>query len=135
LEGFTSFLDARFYAFQSKIGVAPIASEESVMAKKDLGTALITGASSGIGAIYADRLAHRGYNLILVARNQERLEALASRLRKETNKSIEIVKADLGKKEDLARVEEILRTKRGITMLGEQRRLRGDGPSPAVRCR
>ena len=87
------------------------------MAKKDLGIALTTGASSGIGAIYADRLAHRGYDLILVARNQERLEALASRLRKETNKSVEVVRADLGNKEDLARVEEILKTRQGITML------------------
>jgi uncharacterized protein len=87
------------------------------MAKKDLGTALITGASSGIGAIYADRLARRGYDLILAARNQERLETLASKLRKETSKSVDIVKADLGKKEDLARVEEILKTRPGITML------------------
>jgi short-subunit dehydrogenase len=87
------------------------------MAKKSLGIALITGASSGIGAIYADRLARRGFDLILVARNQERLETLASRLRKETSKSVEIVKADLGKKEDLARVVEILKTRQGITML------------------
>jgi short-subunit dehydrogenase len=81
------------------------------------GTALITGASSGIGAIYADRLARRGYDLILVARNRERLEGLANRLTTETGRSIEIVTADLGSKADLARVETVLRTDASITML------------------
>jgi short-subunit dehydrogenase len=81
------------------------------------GTALITGASSGIGAVYADRLARLGYDLILVARNRDRLQGLASRLTTETGRSIEIVTADLGRKADLARVETVLRTDASITML------------------
>ena len=81
------------------------------------GTALITGASSGIGAIYADRLARRGYNLILVARNRERLDKLARRLADETGQTIEVIAADLGDKSDLARVESVLRTDSSITLL------------------
>ncbi|RUZ86152.1 SDR family NAD(P)-dependent oxidoreductase, partial [Mesorhizobium sp. M7A.F.Ca.CA.001.14.1.1] len=59
------------------------------------GTAVVTGASSGIGAIYADRLARRGYDLILVARNRERLDELAGRLIGQTGRTIEILPADL----------------------------------------
>jgi len=81
------------------------------------GTALITGASSGIGAIYADRLARRGHDLILVARNRQRLNALAERLTNDTNRSVEIVVADLNKKHDLARIEKTLRTNESITTL------------------
>ena len=81
------------------------------------GTALITGASTGIGAIYADRLARRGYDLILVARNRERLDALASRLIDETGRHIDVVAADLNDKNDLGRVEQLLRTDSRITML------------------
>ena len=81
------------------------------------GTALITGASAGIGAIYADRLAKRGYDLILVARNQSRLAALAQRLKEQTGRSVEMIAADLSNKTDLARIETTLRTNASITLL------------------
>jgi short-subunit dehydrogenase len=84
---------------------------------KTKGTALITGASAGIGAIYADRLAKRGYDLILVARNQSRLAALAKRLKNETGRSIETIAGDLSDKADLARIETVLRTDASITLL------------------
>lgn len=82
-----------------------------------LGTAVITGASAGIGAIYADRLARRGYDLILVARNRERLDALARKLSDETGRAVQVVVADLGKASDVAKVETLLRTDASITLL------------------
>jgi short-subunit dehydrogenase len=69
------------------------------------GTALITGASTGIGAVYADRLARRGYDLILVARDQARLEALAIRLREDTGRQVTVLPADLTNRNDVAKVE------------------------------
>lgn len=81
------------------------------------GTALITGASSGIGAIYAERLARRGYDLILVARNRGRLNALAKRLSDETGRAIEVVVADLADRTDLAQVEDLLRSDASISLL------------------
>lgn len=81
------------------------------------GTALITGASSGIGAIYAERLARRGHDLILVARNRARLNALAKRLSDETGRSVEVVVADLADRADLARVEALLRSDASISLL------------------
>ncbi|MFK0089215.1 SDR family NAD(P)-dependent oxidoreductase [Pseudomonas sp. NPDC090755] len=87
------------------------------MTTLSLGTALITGASAGIGALYAERLAHRGYDLILVARSRERLNALAKRLTDETGRSVEVVVADLGDKADLRRVEALLRSDASITLL------------------
>lgn len=81
------------------------------------GTALITGASSGIGAVYADRLARRGYDLILVARNRERLVTLANRITTETHRNVEIMDADLSEKDGLAAVETKLRQDATITLL------------------
>ena len=83
----------------------------------NFGTALITGASSGIGATYADRLARRGYDLVLIARDAARLEALAARLRAETGVAIEVMRADLTGEEDLARVEGKLRDDASISLL------------------
>jgi short-subunit dehydrogenase len=81
------------------------------------GTALVTGASFGIGAVYADRLAKRGYDLILVARNGERLKALASELPSRTGRSVTPLVADLGDRAALAKVEAVLRDDPNITML------------------
>jgi hypothetical protein len=81
------------------------------------GTVLITGASRGIGAVYADRLAKRGYDLILVARSEAPLKLLSDRLRSETGHSMTPLLADLNDKTDLAKVETTLRDDSTITML------------------
>src|SRR5882724_9126088 len=86
-------------------------------ASKNQGTALVTGASSGIGALYADRLARRGYDLTLVARNRERLEALAQPLARETGRTVDLVVADLTDRQDVRRVEAVLRSDAHLTLL------------------
>lgn len=83
----------------------------------NLGTALITGASTGIGAIYADRLAARGYDLILVARNKDKLQTLAAKISDNTGRSVEVLAADLADAADVARVEQVLREDASITAL------------------
>ena len=72
------------------------------------GTAFITGASSGIGAVFARQLAARGYDLILVARRQERLAALAELLQQQYPIEVTVLPADLRNPADLARLEAYL---------------------------
>src|SRR5882672_7311923 len=81
------------------------------------GTALITGASRGIGAVYAHRLAKRGFDLILVAHSVEPLEGLAASLSSASGRHITSIVADLNNETDLAKVEAKLKDDPSITML------------------
>lgn len=86
---------------------APNPEETDTMTTRK--TVLITGASTGIGAVYAKRFAQRGHDLVLVARDSARLEALATELRNEHNVSIDVLQADLTQIGDLHTVEARLR--------------------------
>lgn len=80
-------------------------------------TVLITGASTGIGATYAERLAQRGHDLVLVARDQARMDTLAARLRGEQGVAVDVLRADLTDRADLAAVEARLREDTRIGIL------------------
>lgn len=82
-----------------------------------LPTVLITGASSGIGATYAERFARRGHDLILAARDKSRLDSLAARLRAESNVAVEVLQADLTNPADLSALETRLRDDAKIGVL------------------
>lgn len=69
-----------------------------------ISSVLITGASSGIGAVYADRFARRGHDLVLVARDKARLDNLAARLRQDYSVNVDVLTADLTLSSDLATV-------------------------------
>uniref|UniRef100_UPI003133218B SDR family NAD(P)-dependent oxidoreductase n=2 Tax=Burkholderia cepacia TaxID=292 RepID=UPI003133218B len=113
----TSFVSQRFAARMASRHPANPIETEHIMTQAHRGTALITGASSGIGAVYADRLARRGYDLILVARNRDRLAALAERITNDTQRSVEIIDADLNDRAALAAVEAKLKQDASITLL------------------
>jgi uncharacterized protein len=81
------------------------------------GTALVTGASTGIGAVYADRLAQRGYDLILVARNAEKLNQVAQQIRTQTHRKVEVLVADLTKPAEVRKVTDRITTDPSLTAL------------------
>jgi uncharacterized protein len=82
-----------------------------------LPTVFITGASSGIGATYAERFARRGHDLVLVARDKMRLDTLAARLREESKVAVDVMQADLTSPTDLAELETRLRDDARIGIL------------------
>ncbi|HXP02406.1 MAG TPA: SDR family oxidoreductase [Luteibacter sp.] len=87
------------------------------MSTENKGTALVTGASSGIGEIYAERLADRGYDLILAARRVDRLESVAQKITARTGRKVEVLRADLSDRKDIAAVERRLAEDSAITLL------------------
>lgn len=81
------------------------------------GTAVVTGASTGIGAIYADRLARRGFDLLIIARDFKRLTDLSSELTSKTGRKVDIISANLTNKQDLRKVESRLHSDTSISLL------------------
>jgi short-subunit dehydrogenase len=81
------------------------------------GVAIVTGASSGIGAAYAEQLAERGFRLVLVARRKDRLKLLAGKILSEYGIESEIVSADLTNKADLALLEEDIARRSDLSLL------------------
>jgi uncharacterized protein len=92
------------------------------------GTALVTGASSGIGTVYAEKLARRGFDLVLVGRNAERLSTLARTIAAETGRKAEVLPADLAGAGGIALVEARLREDSSLTLLVNNAGLADVGP-------
>ena len=82
------------------------------------GTALVTGATAGIGLTFARQLAAQGYDLVLVARDKGRLEEVASELSAQHGINAEMLAADLSDRAQLATVEErVASTEQPIDLL------------------
>jgi short-subunit dehydrogenase len=99
----------------------------STTSSPSLGTALVTGASSGIGATYARKLAARGHGVLLVARNAQRLEALATELRAAHGVKAEVLVADLTAPADVDAVIRRLQSDAGIDLLLNNAGMATDG--------
>lgn len=84
---------------------------------KKPGTAIVTGASSGIGKVYAERLAARGYDLVLVARRQDRLQHIAAELQQQFPVSARVLAADLTTGEGVSAVTQLLSDDPSISLI------------------
>jgi hypothetical protein len=105
--------------------------EDKMAGTAELGTALVTGASSGIGATYAQHLAARGYDLVLVARDGKRLEQLGADLSAKFGVKAEAFPADLSDRNEVKRVEARLRSDEAITLLVNNAGIGPRGPALA----
>ncbi len=85
--------------------------------RRNLGRAIVTGASAGIGLAFAERLARDGYDLLLVARRRERLDELAHRIESETTARVEVLVADLTRDDELMTVERTVADDERLTLL------------------
>jgi short-subunit dehydrogenase len=94
-----------------------LTGESRMNTQANKGKAFITGASSGIGAIYADRLARRGYDLVLVARDEAKLKEVAAAISAATGRKVETIRADLTATADLRKIEQTLANDSAITIL------------------
>lgn len=93
-----------------------------------LNTALVTGASSGIGRVYAEKLARRGHDVVLVARDGARLESLAAAIAGETGRRAEVLAADLSRSEGIETVAARLASDQRITVLVNNAGMGTEGP-------
>ncbi len=94
-----------------------------------LGIAVVTGASSGIGKVYADRLAKRGYDLLLVARRKDRLQNLAQELESQYGINAKFIVADLGDAVDLKRISDTITADPRVSLLVNNAGMAAMGPS------
>lgn len=92
------------------------------------GTAVVTGASSGIGKVYAQQLARRGYDVLLIARDRARLEALAEAIARETGRKVEAFAADLGNPSGVEAVAARIGSDAAITLLVNNAGMGTEGP-------
>lgn len=98
------------------------------MSTSSRGTALVTGASSGIGRVYAEKLARRGHDLLLVARDGGRLDMLAAAITRETGRQVDVLTADLASSEGIDAVAARLASDDAIRVLVNNAGMGTEGP-------